>query len=239
MSDEILNGLEEANVEVEVLDTDLNTEEEEIKELELTEEEKAEKLTKEEKNKVQKRINELVREKNEYKRQLEAAKQAVVQDNPNYSPEIIASLVEEQAALLAEQKAFNTKCNSIFEAGVAKYADFADNIKTLNDLGLSANKDMFDTIVDSDNASDILQHLAENLEEAERLMALTPLKLVRELTKLELTLSDKPVTKNVKPVSKVPEPIKPLSGKGGAVAISAEKDALAWIAQRNRDLRNR
>ena len=58
--------------------------------------------------------------------------------------------------------------------------------------------------------------------------------MIRELTKLDIKLAG--ATVKPKPVSNAPAPIKPLSGKIAPVKVSAEKNAAAWILQRNKDL---
>lgn len=187
------------------------------------------------KDKVQARINKVIREKHELQRANEELQRRLEgTSTPNYSPDVIESLVQEQAAVIAKQNAFNERCNSIFNVGVEKYPDFGNSVTTLNDIGLQSNPELFNNIVDSDNPSDIMEYLANNLDEAEKFMDYSPAKMIRELTKLDIKLAG--ATAKSKPVSNAPAPIKPLSGKTAPVKVSAEKNAAAWIAQRNKEL---
>jgi len=192
--------------------------------------------TEEEKSAIQKRINTLTKAKHELQRANEELQKRLEGQptNTNYSPEVIESLVREQAAVIAEQNTFNNRCNSIFEDGSAKYPEFNNSVTTLNSIGLQSNPELFKSIVDTDNASDIIEYLANNLDEAEMFMDYSPAKMIRELTKLDISLAGS--TAKVKPVSKVPAPIKPVSGKTAPVKVSAETNPSAWIAQRNREL---
>lgn len=188
------------------------------------------------KDKIQARINKVIRERHELQRANEELQKRLEGQptNTNYSPEVIESLVREQAAVIAEQNTFNNRCNSIFEDGSAKYPEFNNSVTTLNSIGLQSNPELFKSIVDTDNASDIIEYLANNLDEAEMFMDYSPAKMIRELTKLDISLAGS--TAKVKPVSKVPAPIKPVSGKTAPVKVSAETNPSAWIAQRNREL---
>ena len=67
---------------------------------------------------------------------------------------------------------------------------------------------MSQAIVESDVGPEIVFHLAHNPAEAARIAALSPLSQARELGKLELQLSTKPVK-----ASSAPEPIKPVGAR--------------------------
>lgn len=226
---------EEFNVEEEV-EVELDNEEEVSTEVEVEDtESKVEPIKR---DKVQERINKVIKEKHELQRvNEELQKRLEGSDTNNYSPEVIESLVREQAIKLANENSFNDRCNSIFKEGVDKYPEFSNSVTTLNNIGLSSNKELFNSIVESDNPSDILEYLANNLDEAEKFMEYSSSKMIRELTKLDINLAG--VTSKTKPISKVPSPIKPISGKTIPVKVSAETNAKAWIQQRNRDLAGR
>lgn len=195
--------------------------------------------TEDEKSATQKRINTLVKSKHELQRANEELQKRLEGNvsNTNYSPEIIEALVKEQAAIIAEQTTFNNRCNSIFEDGSAKYPEFEHSVTTLKSIGLQSNPELFKSIVDTDNPSDIIEYLANNLDEAEKFMDYSPAKMIRELTKLDISLAG--TTAKVKPVSKVPAPIKPVSGKTTPVKVSAETNPRAWINARNKELRGK
>jgi hypothetical protein len=194
--------------------------------------------TDEEKSAVQKRINAITKEKYELKQKLaEAEARLATQpvDPLNLTPESLEQLVKQEATRLAEEKSFNDRCNKIFEESVAKSPTFAEDINTLNSIGLVHNKDLFDSVVESEAASDILVYLADNLDFAEKLINLPIRSMLKEVAKLEIGFAEgkKPV---VKPVSNAPAPIKPVSSRGVISEIDPSKDAAAWVAKRNQEL---
>jgi len=192
----------------------------------------------EEKSAVQKRINAMTKEKYELKQKLAAAEAKLATqpvDPLNVTPETLQDLVHKEATRLAQESSFNNRCNDIFEEAVSKMPTFAEDINTLNTIGLVANKDLFDSVVESDVAADILIYLADNLEEAERLINLPSRSMYRELAKLEVKLSDTPAPAK-KPVSKAPTPIKPVASRGVVSEIDVEKNPAGWIEQRNKAL---
>lgn len=192
----------------------------------------------EEKSAVQKRINAMTKEKYELKQKLAAAEAKLASqpvDPLTVTPETLQDLVHKEATRLAQETNFNNRCNSIFTEAVSKLPTFAEDINTLNSIGLVANKDLFDSVVESDVAADILVYLADNLEEAENLINLPVRSMYRELAKLEVKLADTPIVAK-KPVSKAPAPIKPVASRGVVTEIDVEKNPSAWIAQRNKEL---
>lgn len=76
-------------------------------------------------------------------------------------------------------------------------------------------------LLDSDVGPELLSHLYENPEEADRIRALPPFKAARELTKLELKISDQ-----MKGIKK-PAPVKPPNYVTGQAA-SPLKEKAAW-----------
>lgn len=194
--------------------------------------------TEEERSAVQKRINAITKEKYALKArvaELEAKQAATPTELTNLPPAELEKLVLQEATRIATETAFNNRCNTIFQESVAKSPSFAEDIQVLQNIGLTQNKELFDSVVESDNASDILVYLADNLDKAEDLMNLSPRAMIKELTKLELKLASGEV-KAKKPVSSAPTPIKPIASRGVAGAIDPAKDPKAWAEQRNKEL---
>lgn len=188
-------------------------------------------------DKAQERINELVKQKYELAKQLEDYKNQARENisSENISPEIMKSLIEEEAYRIASEQSFNKRCDDIFQEGIKASESFQNDIITLNQMGFgNTYKEFFDEVVSSDAPVEIIQYLSEDLDRAEEIFALPIKKAIKLIAKLESDLKNKP--KNIKPVSKAPPPITPLGGKPVKPAVTPEKDVKAWIAQRNKEL---
>ena len=131
-------------------------------------------------------------------------------------PEKISELVEKEIAA----REFNAKCNSIYEDGSDKYDDFDRAVKSLGTMGLMTPP-FLELVTDLDNGTDILYHLGNNQEEADRISSLPPAKQALALAKLETSLkAPKEKESIVEPkVSKAPPPIETVeksTAKSGA-----------------------
>lgn len=130
--------------------------------------------------------------------------------------------IDRLAAIKAEEIA-NNKLNKargddladrVWNDGLKEFPDFAESISTLrNSFG-----ERFDNVapmiieaLEKHNPHRVLHHLGENLDEAARILSLSPAKQLVELTRLESSLG-----KQEKPISKVPAPPKTIDGKGKA-----------------------
>lgn len=196
----------------------------------------------EKQDKVQKRINALIRQKHEDQRkiaELEARVKSVPTEQQQYDPDIIQSLVQEEAFKIAEATRFNEKCNTIFENGVGKYSDFKQSAGVLGEIGIFNNSELFNEIVNSETPVEIIKWCADNLDKAEELLSMSLAKQVRFIAKLESQLEANPIVVKAKPVSNAPAPIKPVTMKGSPVQVSVDKDPAAWVAQRNAELASR
>lgn len=192
----------------------------------------------------QKRIGELTRAKYEGMREAETARaearelreqlarvQQGEQAQPNGVPQ--TAIQQEARRLLAEER-FNESCNKVYEAGVAEFPNFPAALANLQLVGV--NREFLELAATSDAGAKLIHHLGSDLDEAARIVSLPPLQMARELTKLELKLSQ---TK-AKPVSNAPAPITPIAG---VVASSKDPSEMsdaefakwrkAQIAQRN------
>lgn len=193
----------------------------------------------------QKRIGELTREKYEAKREAETARQEaqqyrehlarVQQGEQSQAPagDVETRIRQEAQRLIAEQS-FNESCNKVYATGKAEFQDFDQAVANLQMVGVS--REFLELATTSDAGAKLLHHLGTDLDEAARIATLPPVQMARELTKLEIKLSHKPV----KPVSNASAPISPIAGmKGGSSKSPSEmtdSEFAAWrksqIAQR-------
>jgi hypothetical protein len=188
---------------------------------------------------AQKRINELTREKYEARRladeRAEEARQIrefyevkYGQQQPQQQPDL-TGYVQQAAAVLVQTEKFNERCNSVYEQGVKEFkGEFDAALSNLRMIELDPQ--FIEAVTESDQAPKILHHLANNLSEAERISSLPPFKMARELTKLEIKLSQKPA----KQVSNAPEPIHSLQAlsKGNKSPTQMSDDEFdKWVDQ--------
>ena len=193
----------------------------------------------------QRRIDELTREKYEYKRQAEARAETlrkIQQGTP--APEqatqppagfVPASEVEKIAARVVEERAFVDACNSIHDAGAAAHPDFDDAVANYKMLG-EMPKSFLDAIttLGKEAGAKVYYDLGMNPDEASRILQLPPVRMAMELQRMA-TAAPKPI-----PVSKAPPPIAPI--RGGDVRTNAEpdpKDIKTWNAWYDKELASR
>lgn len=163
----------------------------------------------------ERRISELTRKWRETERELEATqvelgqyKKGIPTTNPAPTPlsvDAVEVRAQELAAQHAKTAAFNAACDAVADAGKVAHSDFDATIKNFANLG-GLQPGFVEAALESGAPSAVLYHLGKDLDEAARIMALTPLRQAAELTRLAERL------KMAKPISKAPEPIKPLGG---------------------------
>lgn len=99
-----------------------------------------------------------------------------------------------------------------------KYPDIEERLENIADIVIHAGA--LEAIADSDVGPDILNHLADNPKECERIASLSPIAAIREIGRIEAKLEAKPEPK--KTASKAPAPITP--GGGGSPSDDTPKD---------------
>lgn len=184
---------------------------------------------------VQRRIDQLTREKHEEKRQREALEVRLRELQPDAmtttTQPMTADQIRAEATRLIAQEKFDTACNRVFDAGRTEFPDWDTSLRTFQMLG-GASQDFLEAVTSMDSGHKVLHHLGQNPEEAERLLSLPPLRMALELARLETTVGQaKPA-----PVSKAPAPISPVGGNSAPVEpaeFATTADYVAW-RRRNR-----
>ena len=167
----------------------------------------------------QKRIGELTREKYEARRAAEdAQKEAeqyrqyvaqIQQGDQAQQPGVdVRTLAQQEAARMVAEQRFNESCNKVYAEGAKEFPNFDAAVRNLQMVGV--NRDFLELATTSDAGAKLINYLGTDLDEAARITSLPPVQMARELTKLEMKLSQ-PVAK---PVSKAPAPISPIAGGG-------------------------
>lgn len=180
---------------------------------------------------VQRRIDQLTREKHEEKRQREALEAQLRQYQQPATDQSSAANppvqdVYKAAEQLVKQREFDSACNKVFEAGKTEFPDWDSSLKTFGMLG-GASPEFLEAITSMDAGHKVLHHLGQNPEDAERLLSLPPLRMALELARLESTVKQ---TKAA-PVSNAPAPITPVGGKSAPVEpeeFASTADYIAW-----------
>jgi hypothetical protein len=193
----------------------------------------------------QRRIDELTREKYEFKRQADAHAESlrkIQQGTPAPAQAtqppagfVPASEVEKIAAKVVEERSFVQACNDIHNAGLTAYQDFDDAVSNYKMLGPFPD-DFLETLTElgKEAGAKVYYDLGKNPDDASRIFALPRRRMIMELQRMAL-VAPKPL-----PVSKAPPPIAPI--RGGDVRTNAEpdpKDIKAWNAWYDKELASR
>lgn len=167
-----------------------------------------------------------------YRRLLEASQRGE-QAEPTQQPAVKAPVNDEEriqqaAQRLNAEQSFNTRCNSVFEAGKAELPGFEDAVKNLGMVGVS--QAFLADVVALDDAHKVLHALGSNPDEALRILSLSPLQQGRELERI----ASKAPARVTKPVSSAPEPISSRVDTGTSKGKSLETMSMdEFMAARN------
>ena len=131
----------------------------------------------------------------------------------------------------AEQKAAFESKHTQFLANVEEAVKVIPDIKkALENVYLDADKVMLEVIYDSPIGAELAYYLAKNKPKAREIANLSPLRIAREMGKLELQIA---ADKTRKLNSNAPPPITPVGGKGTAITDDSNLSAADWIKRRN------
>lgn len=157
-------------------------------------------------------------------------------------------LVAEKAAELSNAKSFAEKCNVETERGKAKWADFDDRLADLKSVvnesdpqEVKAYYDLLNAGLETGELHTLVYELGQDLDEATRMLKLSPVKMAIELTKKAVAAP------RVDEVSKLPKPVTPVTGgRGEQVPVDPSNPLLAdgldtkeWMQRREEQLKAR
>src|SRR5215472_13236711 len=181
------------------------------------------------------RIGELTQRTRELRAELERARAGQAPPNgqhqqpPNpqgYPPpdqNLIDAQIQQRAEILAANQEFNRRCNEVAEAGRRSYADFDLQVSRLVGLvdandpqGIQSYNAFLNAALETGEASKIIHALGGDLNEASRILALNPVRMAVELTRL----AARPMTE----LSNAPRPINPASTAVQAQRTSTSPD---------------
>lgn len=156
--------------------------------------------------------------------------------------------VELRAQQMFEAQQFEAQCNAVATAGKKEFADFQQRINELTRVGdmqdpafAGAYRNFISGAMEAGNAERILHHLGGDLNEAQRIIGLSPVKQGVELAKLALRLE--PGKEGPGKVSGAPKPASPPSGRGGEdirasdAARADNLDTGSWMKRREAEIK--
>ena len=189
----------------------------------------------------QTRIDELTRQKHEERRQreelaaqLEALQKPADGRPPAPTPETYKRDVETAAAAIVAQKEATTRNQAFLQAGNKDFGpeEFTEKCNVVASLGAGDSPEFMKIITDPDIIPDghkIVAALADQPEEAHRILSLEPVKMAAALTRF--ASQAKPTDK---PLSQAPKPITPIGGSAKSSGLSDNMDTKAWMAERQK-----
>lgn len=161
-----------------------------------------------------------------------AATEPPIQAQPG-TPEF-DRLVDERAAQKAAQAQFTSDCNTIFDKGAEKHGEaFKESVANLNAMGLMDPK-LVEAAMATDAPADVIHALGADLDEAERVLSLSPARMGVEMAKIAAKLNPTTQAPAPKPkLSNAPAPITPVGGGAPATTnIYASNLSMAEYARR-------
>lgn len=173
---------------------------------------------------------------------------------PPPQPQLDESEVNRRASLMARdlsaRQEFDRSCNETATAGRLAFPDFDSRVNSLrglvnpNDPSEASSYNTFLTAaIDTGEGAKVLHTLGGDLNEAQRIMSLSPTKMAAELTRLALRGIDDGGT-----VSGTPRPIRPVQGGRQASHSQIAPDdperadglsSAEWFARRNAQVSKR
>jgi hypothetical protein len=146
----------------------------------------------------------------------------------------------EQQAIEESQKAVRESYASRVEKAVEKYPDYK-SVAESPDVTVSIA--MAQAILHSENGPELAYHFGKNPAEAKRISSLNPVLQLVELGRIEAKLTapvqkeDSPPPPSPKPVSKAPDPIKPLKTGSEQLKKSPDEESMEeYAARRSKEL---
>jgi hypothetical protein len=160
-----------------------------------------------------------------------------------FTQDQINQMVNERAHLVASETAFNTRCNDAASRGASKYPDWPVKLMGLTQLVDSTDQrsvqqyNLFlEAALETGDAEGIIYRLGGNLNEAAKLLGMSPIKMALEIGKMGEARGKEP--------SKAPKPIRPTGSNSPVSALKpddpdAEMSIEDWMKARNKQVSER
>jgi hypothetical protein len=199
---------------------------------------------------IKRRIDRLTREKYESQRRFDELQrqfnefQARSQPQAPQDPAREAEQRGYQRAQFERVEAdFNARCNDIYHKGREEFGqEMDDAVAALTAAGWNGNRpDALAALTQLPDAHKVYHHLASDLDNAARVLALPPMQMAMELTRLAgdpATLGERAPASG--DTTRAPPPIRPVGGNSGRRALSSDDPRLSmadFIRLRDREER--
>ena len=103
-----------------------------------------------------------------------------------YTPEEIDAVALQRATVLAAQTKFNEDCNKVYAQGLAAHSDFAQKLESYTKTFGGLTQPLIEALLEQEAPHEVLYGLTANLEEATKLVGLSPTRAAAALTKFAL-----------------------------------------------------
>lgn len=149
-------------------------------------------------------------------------------------PEALQPLIEQRARAIVQAEKARDRNQGFLTAGVKEFGqeDFTEKCNMVASMGAGDSAEFMQIITDPDIVPDghkVVAALADNPDEAQRILSLEPMKMAGALARFASTSAPKPAA----PLSKAPAPIKTVGGSAKAATPDDNEPYPVWLAKRN------
>lgn len=142
----------------------------------------------------------------------------------------LVQVVNARAAEIADVRAFNEACNAIYHAGVEQFGDFGERLALARSAEI-LSRPLVEAATELGNAHEVLYNLMGDMDEAERIAQLSPVKMAVALAKYAEKKSAV-----VRKVTAAPAPITPVSGHASPTKDPDKMSPAEWRKWREGEL---
>ncbi len=155
---------------------------------------------------------------------------------PAFKPEQFEQLIDQRAQALVAQREFEKRSKAWIEAGNKEFGpnDFMEKCNEVAALGAGESREFMALVTDPDIIPDghkVIAALADHPEEAQRILAMDPIRMSAALTRFASTAK-----LPEKKISQAPAPIKPIGGTAKNSAPSDNEPIGDWMAKRRAEV---
>lgn len=164
---------------------------------------------------------------------------APIEEQPKFTQEEFQKAVEAEASRRANQMEVNKRTKGWLDAGEKEYGKdgFTDKCNIVAAIGAGDNPAFMQIVTDSDILPDghkVVAMLADNPDEAQRILSLEPMKMAAALTRFATTVKAPDPQ-----VSKAPKPIQTTGGTAKNGAPTDSETIEEWMAKRKAQVAQR
>ena len=201
-----------------------------------TEEARTSRTFKERLDRLQREKYEARRDADLYRQQLEQIQRQIQQPQNGQQGDAEQRAYQRLKAEHDEQ-AFNAACNSLFQKGSEEYGEFRADVDRLNSVGAGNNRAFLQAVSNLPDGHRVYHTLAEDLDEAHRIMQLgqtDPVRMITELARMAVAPSGSAQEgKGQRPVSQAPPPVRPVGGASRSRRME-DMPVADWIRERDK-----